>query len=159
MNKILLFTDASVNTKTKIGYGAYLILSDFDSSIEVIRPLVRVKRFEQTSSTKLELQTLLWAINENDVLNRNIVIYTDSQNIFGLPGRRERLTKNDFYTKKNTLINNHELYKAFYKLTDLLDFEIIKVSGHMALKQKEYIDEVFTIVDRAARKALRLEKS
>jgi hypothetical protein len=36
-----------------------------------------------------------------------------------------------------------------------LDCEFIKVHGHQASNQKDLIDRLFTIVDRASRKALR----
>jgi len=86
-----------------------------------------------------------------------IILYTDSQNIIGLPERRERLEKNDFYSKQNRRIANWELYKAFYRLTDELNIEIKKVSGHKRTSTKDNIDRLFTLVDRASRNALRGE--
>ena len=77
MSPRLLFTDGSVNIKTNIGYGAYLMVENKDD----VSALVKVKQFEDTSSTKLELQTLLWALEEVKGLGRKIIIYTYSQNI------------------------------------------------------------------------------
>jgi ribonuclease HI len=114
-----------------------------------------LKRFENTSSTKLEIQTVLWALSEVGEIEGKITLYTDSQNIIGLPGRRERLEKSDFYSKQNRRITNWELYKDFYRLTDELNIEIVKVSGHKRTSTKDNIDRLFTIVDRASRKALR----
>ena len=155
MNELLLFTDGSVNTKTKIGYGACLALVDPNLSFDSLKSLVKIKMFENTSSAKLELQTLLWAISENIVEGQKVIVYTDSQNIIGLPGRRERLEKNNYSSKKKTFINNHELYKEFYRLIDRVDCEFVKVKGHMVAEQKEYIDKLFTLVDRSSRNALR----
>jgi ribonuclease HI len=155
MKEILLFTDGSVNTKSNIGFGAYLIVTDQNLSIDALKSHVKVKRFENTSSTKLELQTLLWALGDVFSIEYKIKIYTDSQNIISLSGRRERFEKNDYITKKGELIRNHELYKEFYKVLDQLDFEIIKVHGHKVSHQKDQIDSFFTIVDRASRNALR----
>jgi len=60
-------------------------------------------RFEQTSSTKLELQTLLWALGETITLangdDMTLTVYTDSQNIIGLPRRRARLEQNNSYSR------------------------------------------------------------
>lgn len=154
-NELLLFTDGSVNTKLNFGYGAYISISDPEISDFELMQLVNVKRFDQTSSTKLELQTLLWALSEVHNFKGRITLYTDSQNITGLNGRRERLEKNDYYSKQNKRITNWELYQSFYRLTDEMNIEIKKVSGHKRTSSKDNIDRLFTIVDRASRNALR----
>ncbi len=153
--ELILFTDGSVNPQSKIGYGAYLAVSDIDISIDLLLKLVQVKRFEDTSSTKLELQTLLWALTEIDQEGKKVILYTDSQNIIGLPGRRDRFEKNDYYSKNGKRIGNYKLYQEFYQITDQIDFELHKVIGHKASKLKDNIERIFTIVDRASRKALR----
>lgn len=155
MKEISLFTDGSVNTKSKIGYGAYLVISDENISLNELKRNVKVKRFDDTSSTKLELQTLLWALNEIKDTNCKVNIYTDSQNIIGLSGRRERLESNNYLSAKNKLISNFSLYQEFYRITDSLNCKLIKVQGHLRSSQKDYIQEVFTIVDRASRNATR----
>ena len=157
MNEILLLTDGSVNTQSKIGYGAYLTVFEHGLSLDSLKKCVKVKRFEYTSSTKLELQTLLWALGDIKTLERKIVIYTDSQNIIGLPGRRERFEKNKYRSKNNKRLNNYELYQSFYKITDQLDYKLIKVHGHQVSNQKNDIDRMFTLVDRASRNAMRRE--
>ena len=155
MDQLMLFTDGSLNPKSKIGYGAYLAVSGNSLSLDTLRTLVKVKRFENTSSTKLELQTLLWALNNIEVLGKKIILYSDSQNIIGLPGRKERFERNNYSSKNNKLIKNYKLYQEFYKLTEKLDIELFKVRGHQVSKQKDNIDRLFTIVDRASRNALR----
>ena len=75
--------------------------------------------------------------------------------LVGLPGRRARLEQNDYCSNKNRRLNNYELYQEFYRLTDRLDFELVKVRGHQVAKQKDAFDRLFTLVDRASRKALR----
>ena len=155
--ELLLFTDGSVNARSHIGYGAYLALSDPGLSLEALRARVKVKRFEQTSSTKLELQTLLWAISELPLSGRKLVVYTDSQNIIGLPARRQRLEQQDYRSGNNRRLNHAELYQEFYRMTDPLDFELMQVCGHKLAKHKNEIDHLFTLVDRAARLALREE--
>lgn len=155
MNELILFTDGSVNTDTKIGYGACLAVSDIKLSLEQLKALIKIRRFENTSSTKLELQTLLWALNDINADGKMLIVYTDSQNIVGLEGRRSRLEKNDYKSKKNKLLNNYELYQSFYKLTDTINCKFVKIRGHKVSSQKDYLDKIFTLVDRASRKALR----
>lgn len=156
---LMLFTDGSVNTKSDIGYGAYLLVFENELFTDELMPKIVLKRFEDTSSTKLEIQTVLWALSEVGKIKRKVIIYTDSQNIIGLPGRRTRLEKGDYYSKQNHRITNWELYMDFYRLTDVLNIEIKKVTGHKRTNTKDNIDRLFTLVDRASRKAVRGEKS
>jgi len=157
MQDLILLSDGSVHAQSKIGYGAYLAVPEPGFSLEELVLHVRVKRFTQTSSTKLELQSLLWALSDIQVSGRKVIVYTDSQNIINLPGRREQLERKAYRSSKNRLLNNHELYQEFYRLTDFLDYELVKVHGHLASKQKQHIDRLFTLVDRASRQALRAE--
>ena len=151
----MLFTDGSVNTHSKIGYGAYLAVSERGLSLDSLRPRVKVRRFEHTSSTKLELQTLLWALSNIQALGSRVIVYTDSQNIMGLQGRRDRFEQNDYRSKKNKRLKNYELYQEFYRMTDQLDCEFVKVRGHRVSNQKDDIERLFTLVDKASRNALR----
>ncbi len=151
----MLFTDGSVSAQSNIGYGAYLAVSECGLSLESLRAGVKVRRFEHTSSTKLELQTLLWALKDIATPVSRVVVYTDSQNIMGLQGRRERLEQNNYRSKKNRRLNNYELYQDFYRMTDQLNCKFVKVRGHQVSNQKDDMDRLFTLVDKASRKALR----
>jgi len=155
MDELILLTDGSVNTQLNIGYGAYLAVSERGLPLDSLRARVKVRRFEHTSSTKLELQTLLWALSDIHALGGKVIVYTDSQNILGLLGRRDRFEQNDYRSKKNKHLNNYELYQEFYRMTDQLDCELVKVRGHQVSNQKDDIDRLFTLVDRASRNALR----
>lgn len=155
MHELILLTDGSVNAQSKIGYGAYLAVSDVGLSLDELRARVQVRRFEPTSSTKLELQTLLWALSDIQASGRKVVVYTDAQNIVGLPGRRDRLEQDAYLSRKGQRLNNDGLYQEFYRVTDRLDCELVKVRGHQLSQQKDDIDRLFTLVDRASRKALR----
>jgi ribonuclease HI len=155
VDKLMLLTDGSVNTQSKIGYGAYLAVSERGLSLDSLRERVKLRRFEHTSSTKLELQTLLWALGDIQVLEGKVVVYTDSQNIMGLPGRRERFEQNSYRSKKGRLLNNYKLYQEFFKIIDQLNCRFVKVRGHQVSNQKDDIDRLFTLVDRASRNALR----
>jgi ribonuclease HI len=124
-------------------------------SVDSLRTRVKVRRFEHTSSTKLELQTLLWALSEIQALGNRLIVYTDSQNIMGLPGRRDRLEQRDYRSKKNRRLSNYKLYQEFYRMIDQLDCEFVKVRGHQVSTQKDDIDMLFTLVDKASRHAQR----
>lgn len=154
MKKIKLFTDSSVNPQEKVGFGAYLLLKENNISFEDMKKDIKIKRFENTSSTKLELQTLLWSLEEimDDVI---IEVYTDCQNIIGLQDRREKLEKNNFHSSAGKLMNNHDLYKEFFEKLDELNLTFIKVKGHKKNSLKDEIDTIFNLIDKASRSALR----
>jgi ribonuclease HI len=161
MPHLQVFTDGSVNTRLKVGYGAYLVVVDKCTSIDSLKDKVKIKRFEQTSSTKLEVQTLLWALNEIIVLvdedDITLTIYTDSQNIIGLPSRRISLEQSHYYSSKNKRLNNYELYQEFYRLTSSIKCKLVKVVGHQVSSNKNDIDRLFELVDKGSRRALREE--
>ena len=155
MKKIKLFTDSSVNPQEKIGFGSFLILEEKNISFEEMKKSIKIKRFENTSSTKLELQTFLWSLKE--IIDKNVIIevYTDCQNIIGLKDRRKRFETNDYKSSKGKLINNQELYKEFFEKIDKLNIIFIKVKGHKKSSLKDEIDNIFNLVDKASRNALR----
>jgi ribonuclease HI len=159
MPDLKLFTDGSVNAQSKIGFGAYLALPDQALSLEALKASVQLRRFAPTSSTRLELQTLLWALRDIRFSEGKVTVYTDSQNIVGLPGRRERLEQNDYRSARGRLLNNYDLYKEFYSLIDQLDCQFVKVRGHLPSQYKDEIERLFSLVDRASRQALRADKS
>ena len=151
----LLFTDGSVNTKRKIGYGSFLLLNKTDLASSELD--IRTKRFQNTTSTKLELETLLWALVTIDIRNVKLSVFTDSNLIMGLNDRRANLEKNNFYSATNKRLNNHLLYRDFYMMFDQMDFKLFKVKGHSKSSEKDRYDKLFSIVDKASRKALRNE--
>ena len=157
MDERMLFIDGSVDNMSHVGYGACLAVSEAGLSLDSLRERVKVKRFADTASTRLELQTLLWALGDPHLRGRKLIVYTDSQNIMGLQGRRGRLEQNDYHSKKNKRLNNFVLYQQFFRTVDRLDCEFVKVRGHRASSRKGGIDRIFALVDRASRYALRAD--
>lgn len=151
--RLSLLTDGSVNPKLGIGFGAYLAFEKTPETLAELGGLIKIKQFKNTSSTKLELQTLLWALSE--ISEKEIVSYTDSQNIMSLLYRKERLVRNSYCSRGGRPIKNHELYKEFFESIERFDIQFHLISGHKPLRCKDRIDEIFSLVDRASRNALR----
>lgn len=145
-----LFIDGSVHPQTKVGFGAYLIY-DKDASTQTLFH----KRFENTSSTKQEIEAFLWAFENEALKNQTIEVYTDCQNLLSLLNRREKLETNDYLTSTGKEVKNRHLYQKFYTIIDAYDCTIIKVKGHKKTSLKDATDEVFTLVDKHARTLLR----
>jgi ribonuclease HI len=165
MSRIALFTDVSINTNLKIGFGAHLIIPESylkENSYDSIKKEVKLKKFESTSSTKLEIETLLWALVELEKSHKeidlycNVTIYTDSQCLACLSGRRTQLECSEFKSSKtNKELNNALIYRRFYRFSDKLKFEIVKLKGHSKSIIKDKIHKMFSNVDKGSRKALR----
>lgn len=141
INKV--FVDGSANPQAKVGIGAYVLCKDLK---QFNQTSIKTKRFENTSSTKLELQTLIWAVKDINT-EEKLFIYTDCQNIFSLLNREEKIKEH-----KNRL-----LYEEFFALIKTYDLEFIKIKGHKKKSLKDDIDVVFSKVDKKARKILREE--
>jgi ribonuclease HI len=169
MNSFALFTDVSVDPQHKLGVGAYLLVPTTfletvpqDIGRGEISARLRLRKFTETSSTKLEVQTVLWALeNSRAAFNGSdpgsLCIYTDSQCIAGLPGRRAVLEANDFLSRRSRRpLTNAPLYRAFYAAYDELGFELIKVAGHSRSCSHDTVQRIFSYVDKEVRRSLTL---
>jgi ribonuclease HI len=118
--------------------------------------------FVDTSSTRLEVQTVLWALEDleeklADLAPGALRIYTDSQCVAGLAGRRSGLEQAGFVAKRSgLLLTNAAVYRAFYAASDKLGFQMIKVPGHSRACSHDSVQRIFSYVDREVRKALAL---
>ena len=168
MNSFSLFTDASLNPRRKLGVGAYLLVPS--SFMEVsphriersaINERLVARRFEDTSSTKLEVQTVLYALEDFQNQSKGagpvrLQVYSDSQCIAALLGRRQGLEVNRFMSKgKNRQITNASLYQKFYEFHDELGFEVIKMAGHTQSCSHDTVQRIFSCVDREVRRLLK----
>lgn len=165
--RTLLFSDVSVDPQLRTGFGAYLAITETDAGIAsvtetTLKDKITVKQFALTSSTQLEIETILWALQKLtrqqsvSTLATNVTVYTDSQGIIELPRRRTALELAGFTSiGGNKPLKHAGLYRAFYQLHDKLGFELTKLKGHSKRDDKSRLEEIFSYVDRAARKALR----
>ena len=169
MNRYALFTDVSLNPRLKLGFGAYLVIPSSFLEIppgRIIRSefveQIRLRRFEVTSSAKLEVQTLLWALEDfqkelSGSRFGTLDVYSDSQCVTGLQRRRSQLEMNVFCSNgTKRILTNACLYRKFYEFHDTLGFEVIKVVGHSRSCSHDSIHLIFSFVDKEARKALKL---
>ena len=165
---IALFADGSVDPQMKIGVGGYLALpaSFLKTPLLSIKKhelgeRVQIQRFTNTSSTRLEVQGVLWALEQvksevNGFGAGNIVLFSDSQCVNGLLKRRPVLEAANFLTKKKHQPLKHAaLYRSFYQHYDRLGFETVKVKGHSRASLQDSVQLIFSVVDREVRKALK----
>jgi len=150
-----LFTDCSVSPRTGRGIGGYLCMESTSDPSESLAESIELKTFKKVSSTELELRTLLWALKTVEKTGETLFIYTDSQNIAGLPHRRKRLEEDDYRNSSGEVLQHKKIYKEFYRMMDKFNFEVIKVKGHSPSDQKDEIEDLFSLLDRSTRKELR----
>lgn len=168
VDKFALFTDVSVNPQLRIGVGACLLLplpfletppQNIDRG--ELSAQLHYRRFTATSSTRLELQTVLWGLELYRTLcpvaeRGALQLYTDSSCVVGLPGRRARLEGSAYLAKRSgRLLANAPLYVKLYAVSDELNFEIVKVAGHPRASTHDSIQRLFAVVDQGARRALK----
>ena len=166
-NFFSIFTDVSLNPVLKRGMGASLRLpsdyldteKDRLNKKEIIQNL-RLRKFENTSSTQLEVETVLWAIENflNQIKiteNLKLDLYSDSQCVCGLLERRDGLNKKAFKNSRNETLKHAALYQKFYEYHDLLHFNVIKVTGHSPKDTHDTIHRVFSFIDNEVRQEMR----
>jgi ribonuclease HI len=166
MKSDVIFTDVSLHPRLRSGVGGYLVVpfSFLTGSLQkVTQSLVAerlvLRRFEDTSSTELEVRTVLWALEEYQKEKGSgpgdLRIYTDSQCLSGLLKRRTGLENRAFISQRtNRPLKNASLYCRFYQFYDQLGFEVIKVTGHTCPRSRDLVHLIFSWVDKGVRRAL-----
>lgn len=169
MNSFALFTDVSVCPQRKLGIGGYLLVplsflerAPHDIEQCEVAAMIKNKRFEDTSSTKLEVQTVLWALEDSrkelaGSAAGSLQFYTDSQCVAGLLRRRAVLDERGFIAKRSgRTLANATLYREFYAAYDQAGFRVIKVAGHSSAGSHDVVHRTFSYVDREVGRALTL---
>lgn len=169
LDRCALFSDVSVNPKQRLGIGSCLLLPQqflddplYDPDPAGLSAQLCFRRFTDTSSTKLELQTILWGVELfrsqlTEAVRGALQLYTDSQAVTGLPGRRLHLERCNYCGgRSGKPLANASLYVDFFAASDELGFEIFKVAGHSRTSSRDTVQRIFSIVDRGARRALKL---
>ena len=149
-----LFTDCSVSSKFGLGVCAYLSVQDLGTPAESISERIRFNTFEGVTSTELELRTLLWALEECRGTARKATIFTDSQNIVGLPKRRDRLEKSNFQNGSGDRLKLADLYEEFFQRADDYAFDVYKIKGHTRKSERSDSEQLFSFLDRSVRREL-----
>jgi len=154
-NKRFLFFDGSLDPKSKIGFGAFLFLDENQINqheIEYLKSKIQIIKFNNTSSSALELQILISILN-SEFFQEKLIVYSDSQTVVNLPSRRKKINERKKEGKK--ALNLDEYYQKFFKLLDQKQFQLIKIKGHKKKSEKNSLDLIFSLVDKASRASLR----
>ena len=143
-----IYTDGSCHTQSRIGAWVAIILTTAGKKVLA----------ETVTNTTHNRMELLAAIKAIEYVSNNypgitmMKIFSDSQYVTNLPGRKEKLSATDFYTKKRNDIQNAELVKELFEKLIPLPVEFIKVEAHQ--KQGEIYNYNIE-ADKLSRKMVR----
>ena len=83
-----------------------------------------------------------------------VEVYSDSQYVVDLPGRRARLEGSDYQTKKGKPVKNRDMIRELFDLMDRLPVTLRRVPGHGKAGQSE-ITDYNRKVDKLSRELVR----
>jgi ribonuclease HI len=152
-DKIELFTDGSY--EPQINYGAWAALILKNEKEQVLSG-----GSENASQHKMELEAVIQGLNyaiKKFGYNNEIHLYTDSEYVENLLKRKEKLTRNNYLTKKGNAIKHSPEIKQFFALEEQLSLTITQVPGHQK-KGVSYISDYNRRVDKLARKLVKQKR-
>ncbi len=147
-NEIHIFTDGSCNHIHRIGGWAAILLFD-DEEI-----LLEGKELD-TTHNRMELLSVIRAlehIEDQNLTNYKIIIYSDSQYVVKLIERKEKLTASNFSTNKGNPVRNKELVEKILYFIDSLNPDFQKVKAH---QKKSSLRNYNRDVDKISRRIVR----
>lgn len=151
MDCIEIFTDGSCHTQKRTGAWAAIIKTS--QSEETLTGVA-----EDTTHNRMELLAVINAIAfvTDRYPGASIVIYTDSQYVEKLPGRKEKLKRNNFFTKKGIPNQNADLVRNLILQMESYKVTFLKVKAHQnPLLNSDYIVSYNIKVDKLVRELVR----
>jgi len=127
LNRYLIdiYTDGSCHTIHGIGAWAAIILAGHKKT--------QIKgEAQNTTHNRMELLAVIKAISfaVENYKDAALVIYTDSQYVFRIPERKEKLKQHHFQTKKGNLIQNSDLVQTLIDQIESYNIEFKKIKAH-----------------------------
>jgi ribonuclease HI len=122
---IEIYTDGSCHTGCKVGAWASVLL--------IGKEKVLLKGIaEHSTNNRMELMAVIKAIEfiDRKHMDVSLLVYTDSQYVFRIPGRIDKLKTKHFLTNKGTLVQNADLVQAFIHLIETHSIDFRKVKAH-----------------------------
>jgi ribonuclease HI len=153
-----------------IAIGAFLFLekghfneyADYsnDELFKKISEKVVYKQYFTKKSSWAEIKTVVYSLQvleESFETDFNVEVYTDCQSLCDLLERRKtKLEQTNFITRSGKVLENAELYKELFMMTNKFNIHIFKLKGHTATSHRMSLPQkIFAILDKLSRKELR----
>lgn len=125
--EIEIYTDGSCHTQSLFGAWAALIFTNGKKQI--------LKGTETgTTHNRMELMAVIKAIEMLDAMglkDEPLNIYSDSQYVINLRGRKEKLESKNFISNKGTPIQNSDLVQTLLAQISSHTINFVKVKAHL----------------------------
>lgn len=124
---IEIYTDGSSHTQKLIGAWAAIIY--YNESKIIIKQVV-----VNTNHNRMEMQAVIQAIkfvDTNYSTNIPIIINSDSQYVVNLVDRKEKLKKNEFFTRKGNPVKNLDLVTTLIDQIETHEITFNKIKAHV----------------------------
>lgn len=110
----------------------------------------------EANNIRAELRAVIKAL-ESCKVGTPVVVFTDCQNVVGLPARRKKLEHGGFMSgNTHQPLANTDLYKEFFVQMDRIHPSLVWIKGHSPSKKgRDPVQTNFSQLDRAVRKKLR----
>lgn len=144
---IIIYVDGSCNSSLLFGAWAAIFQAEG-------KRLVLTGSQANTTHNRMELTAVIKAVEyaKENYPNCNYHIYTDSQLVFNLTSRKEKLLSNRFITKKGNELLNKDLMEKLIRYIESLPITFIKVKAHQKSTAEENLNRE---VDMICRKTMR----
>ncbi|MBP7810049.1 MAG: ribonuclease HI [Bacteroidia bacterium] len=123
---VQIYTDGSCHTQQLIGaWGAIILVGE--------KKVVLSHVETETTHNRMELLGVIKAVEyleENNLADTVIDVYSDSQYVVNLLTRKTRLKQKNFITKKGTPIQNSDLVQKLIQQIETHDINFTKVKAH-----------------------------
>jgi len=145
---IEIYTDGSCHTQSNHGAWASILIYAGER-------IVLKGDAINTTHNRMELLAVIESINYCDekLYKGQFIIYTDSQYVYRIPERKEKLMQQQFLTNKGTLIQNADMVRTLIQQIESHSIRFIKVKAH--LKTKTDSSDYNSQVDKLSRKMVR----
>lgn len=145
---IEIYTDGSCNPKANIG--AWAAILQIDGKRITIKGVN-----ENTTHNRMELLAVIKALDylqQNDLENHPVIVYTDSQYVEKIKGRATKIEQQEYRTKAGKEIRNADLVGILINHIERGDITFKKVKAHQKAGEVLNLNRE---VDKIARKLVR----
>ena len=147
MNSVKVYTDGSCHPQLKVGAWVAIIVAEEELSLTGTASLATNNQMELVAA--IQAIQYLQAHYSKKV---SIRIHLDSQYVFRLPERAEKLYHNAFRTKKGKAIPNQKYVQIFLELYAQGNIDLVKLKAH---QKKELANPYHRKADLLSRRLLR----
>jgi ribonuclease HI len=130
---ITIFTDGSCHSRSKAGgWAAMILIGENKIMLTGSNPNTTHHRMELTAV----LESLSYVQQEN-LSHLHVIIYSDSQYVVDMLGRRGRLISSEYKTRQMKPVRNSDLVRHLMQFIQSSDIQFQKIKSHQKIHSVE----------------------